>query len=225
VDQRVLIPRPETELLVEQALKIIHNHPIKTIADIGTGSGAIAISIAKTIDFSSHSGNSMPFPSQGKLASQDRAVPDRPLVPIIFASDISTDALAVASLNARKHCVAEYITFLQGDLLEPLPTSIELLIANLPYVTSLEVNQMPSAKYEPVLALDGGKSGLDQIFRIAEQIKGRVNSGGCILLEIGMGQSQAVVEHMNKLYPSAKIETLPDLAGIDRVVIISEFHA
>ena len=109
----------------------------------------------------------------------------------------------------------------QGDLLNPLPESVDILIANLPYVTKADIAQMPSAKYEPVLALDGGESGLDKIFQLCRQLQGKVRSGGCVLLEIGQGQDKAVTNFLRDLFPSASIETKRDLAGIERIVKMS----
>jgi release factor glutamine methyltransferase len=191
VDSRVLIPRPETELLVEQALSFIKNNNISTIADIGTGSGAIAVSLAVNI--------------QGVK---------------IYAVDVSKEALQVASINSEKHQVNDRITFLQGDLLDPIPEPVGILIANLPYVKISDVEIMPSARFEPTLALDGGEDGLKQIYRICSQFKGKINSGGCILIEMGMGQGPAIKKYLRTLYKNIEIETIPDLAGIDRVIKI-----
>jgi release factor glutamine methyltransferase len=130
VDNRVLIPRPESEHLVEAALEYSRSHQISNLADIGTGSGAIAVSMAKNLP-------------QIKL----------------YATDISTGALEVARINCLKHAVSERIILLQGDLLKPLPKPVDIIIANLPYVKKADLSQMPSARYEPVSALDG--TGLD----------------------------------------------------------------
>jgi release factor glutamine methyltransferase len=191
VDKRVLIPRPETELLVEEAIQFCREHPVNSIADIGTGSGAIAISFA---------------------------VLQRDPLQEIYATDISISALEVAALNCKKHGVSDRIKLLQGDLLTPLPCLVDLLIANLPYVKKADFDQMPSAKYEPGLALNGGEDGLEQIYRLFRQLKGKINPGGCVLLEIGLGQSKTVKESLHSLFPDALIETKPDLAGIERVV-------
>lgn len=189
VDSRVLIPRPESELLVEQALETIKGKPQSSIAEIGTGSGAVAISIA--------------VHARGAR---------------IYASDISASALEVARLNCQRHKVDGRILLLQGDLLDPLPEPVDILIANLPYVQRSEVRAVPSAKYEPVLALDGGKSGLEKIFRLCSQVDEKINSGGCLLLEVGMGQSPAVTDRLKKLFPEAEVQVVPDLSGIGRVV-------
>lgn len=212
VDRRVLIPRPETELLVEEALKFTKNHPLQSIADIGTGSGVIAVSLAVSL-YQTEKSSRWPRENKGRANTGGSLAGIR-----IFASDISPDALEVARFNARKHSVEQHITFVQGDLLDSLPPSVDLIIANLPYVSAAEVKQMPSALFEPHLALDGGESGLDQIYRLAGQLKGRVNPGGCVLLEVGMGQPAAVKEYLKQIIPAAVMEVLPDLAGIERVV-------
>ena len=195
VDSRVLIPRPETELLVEEAIshagKRLKNNSSGriTFADIGTGSGAVAVSVAVNLP-----------PAK------------------IYATDISPSALEVASINCRKHNVTERVTLLEGDLLNPLPEPVDVLIANLPYVTRVELAQMPSARYEPALALDGGESGLDQIFRFCREIEGKMCPGGCVLLEIGLGQDKAVTSLLHDLFPFSEILSLVDLAGINRAI-------
>ncbi|MBP1706892.1 MAG: N5-glutamine S-adenosyl-L-methionine-dependent methyltransferase [Chloroflexi bacterium] len=191
VDSRVLIPRPESELLVEEALHFALDHPVGTIADIGTGSGAIAISLATYLP-------------EAK----------------IYATDISPAALEVADINCRKHHVAGRVVLLQGDLLEPLPEAVDILIANLPYVRRVDLAQMPSGRYEPALALDGGESGLERLAQLCRQIEGKVRPGGGAWLEIGQGQGGAVSDCLRKAFPAAIPEILPDLAGIERVVKI-----
>jgi release factor glutamine methyltransferase len=196
VDQRVLIPRPETELLVEEAIRCSRNIFKKisasnkiTIADIGTGSGAVAVSLAVNLPQFQ-----------------------------IYATDISASALEVAAINVRKHNVAGQVTLLQGDLLEPLPGPVEILVANLPYVTTNDLARMPSAKFEPALALDGGQNGLDQVFRLCRQLKGKLRPHGCVFLEIGLGQDRAVIKLLQDLFPSSEIQPLKDLAGINRAI-------
>jgi release factor glutamine methyltransferase len=189
VDPRVLIPRPETELLVEEALKFSKTNTVTTIADIGTGSGIIAISLAIHL----------------------------PEVKI-YATDISNSALEVARTNCIKHGVAQHVSLIEGDLLAALPEPVDVLIANLPYVRKEDLIKMPSAKFEPNLALDGGINGLDQIFRLGEQLKYKIKPGGCVLLEIGQGQGQITADLLQRLHKSATISILPDLAGIERVI-------
>lgn len=189
VDRNVLIPRPETELLIEKALKISKRYRITTIADIGTGCGAIAISLAVNL----------------------------PGV-TIYAIDVSSEALDLAGDNCRRHGVSERITLLQGDMLEPLPQPVEMIVANLPYVRESELYQDNPLRFEPRLALDGGVKGLDGIQGICLQAGDKLCKRGWLLLEIGQGQAEDVTELLQISLPSATIELESDLAGIERVV-------
>jgi release factor glutamine methyltransferase len=191
VDSRVLIPRPETELLVEETIRLFKDRTEAVLADIGTGSGAIAVSVAVN------------------LAAAK-----------ILATDVSPQALEAAGANARRHRVEERIDFLQGDLLEPLKSPADAIIANLPYVRTSDWQAMPSAAFEPRIALDGGQDGLDYIKRLIDHLPGKVKQGGYVLLEIGLGQAEAVILYVKKAFPETRIEVLKDLAGIDRVVEI-----
>ena len=214
VDSSVLIPRPDTELLVEKALELAQSGSVSTIADIGTGCGAIAISLALKLP---------------------RAK--------IYATDISAAALKVASANCQKHGVSGRICLLEGDLLEPLPEPVDLIVANLPYVSEADLAKVNTLGFEPTLALDGGPDGLDKIRRLCTQLThstpfgfaqgqvsslgfardksgqaGKLRSSGSLLLEIGQGQREAVTAFLHNLFPSARIEAFTDLAGIGRVV-------
>jgi release factor glutamine methyltransferase len=189
VDSRVLIPRPESELLVELALDRVKENSVSNIADVGTGSGAIAISLAVHL----------------------------PQVEF-YAVDLSPAALNVAWINIQIHRVSRQITLLEGNLLNPLTFPADIIVANLPYVRKSDLAGMPSARYEPALALDGGESGLDQIYSLCRQIEGKMQPDGCLLMEIGMGQGPAVADYLHRLYPSACIQEIPDLAGIGRVI-------
>jgi len=186
VDGRVLIPRPESELLVEKALEIAKNFEYPVIADIGTGSCAIAISIALK----------MP---EAK----------------IYAIDISKEALEVALRNCWKHSVADRVTLIEGNLLEPLPEAADIIIANLPYVKQGDI---PRKTCEPVIALDGGKNGILHIERLLSKVAYKLRPGGSLLIEIGLGQAEGITEKINLLYPDSKVEILKDLAGIERVI-------
>ena len=189
IDGNVLIPRPESELLVETALGLTPEHPTHTIADVGTGSGAVAISLA---------------------LNWPRAK--------IYAIDISSSALRVAQTNCQKHGVSGRICLLQGDLLEPLPEPVNLIVANLPYVRKEALSQVNTRHFEPPLALDGGPDGLETIRRLGAQLEGNLRSGGSLLLEIGLDQGEAVTAFFHRLFPSAEIKLIPDGNGIDRVV-------
>ena len=192
VDSSVLIPRPESELLVEKALKLAQNRPTPTIAEVGTGCGAIAISLALNLP-------------QAK----------------IYATDISASALKVALFNCQKHGVANRICFLQGDMLDPLPEPVDLIVTNLPYVKEPELLPVHSANFEPLLALNGGSDGLEKIRQLCRQANNKLCPDGYLLLEIGQGQRKAVTTFLRSLFPSAKIEVTPDLGGIDRVVSLT----
>jgi len=192
VDPSVLIPRPESELLVEKALKLAQNRTMSTIAEIGTGCGAIAISLALNLP-------------QTK----------------IYATDISASALKVALFNCQKHGVVNRICLLQGDMLDPLPEPVDLIIANLPYVKESELPPVYSANFEPLLALNGGSDGLEKIRQLCRQANNKLCPDGYLLLEFGQGQSKAVITFLCSLFPQAKIEVTPDLGGIDRVVSLT----
>ena len=186
VNNDVLIPRPETEHLVDKTISMAQKHQKPLIADVGTGCGIIAVSLALSLP---------------------RAK--------IYATDISAPALKVARLNCHKHKVSDRIKLIKGDMLEPLPESVDFIVANLPYVKQPELD---ASSFEPVVALDGGIDGMEKIKRLCHQVSGKLLPGGCLLLEIGQGQREAVTTLLNNLFPTADIEVTPDLSGIDRVV-------
>ncbi|MBE7551292.1 MAG: peptide chain release factor N(5)-glutamine methyltransferase [Anaerolineales bacterium] len=200
VNPHVLIPRPDTELLVETAIKwsIINNqlsivNRKFTIVDVGTGSGCIAVALAKhTPDLS------------------------------IIAVDTSPEALRLARLNAEQHAVADRITFLSGDLLELLLEPVDLIVSNPPYVSQPELAAaMPEvSKYEPRLALDGGPDGLEVIRRLLSQAREKLARGGSLLVEIGSGQGQVVFQLAHSYFPKADIQIKQDLAGLDRLLVV-----
>ncbi len=199
VDSDTLIPRPETELLVEKAVelarRISHQEEQITIADIGTGCGAIAISLALALP-------------------QAR----------IYGTDISRSALKVAEVNCRRHGVNGRVELLQGNLLEPLPRAVDLIVANLPYVKDCEFGDLSPEirEHEPTIALAGGRDGLDKIREMLEQVRRKWNphageGPAYLLLEIGQGQGEMVISLVNDHFPQASIELIPDPNGIDRV--------
>jgi release factor glutamine methyltransferase len=198
VDKRVLIPRPETELLVEAALENIRSRlnagQIPIVADIGTGSGAIPITLA---------------------------VKERRL-PYLYATDISADALEVARLNCKQHGVERRIRLLQGDLVEPLPEPVDILTANLPYVGTDEMKALAHdvVDYEPHLALFSGPSGLDLLQRFLRTVwqSEVLRKGGCMLLEVGYAQKEALTHLLSELWPSAVVVWKKDYAGWDRLL-------
>jgi release factor glutamine methyltransferase len=192
VDKHVLIPRPETELLVEQTILHAKQYKNPVIVDVGTGCGAIAVSLAKN------------------LADAE-----------IYAVDISKAALKVAARNCLAHGVEDRVKLLHGDLLESLPTQVDIIVANLPYVLTSDVPRVNTFGFEPSLALDGGADGMDVVKRLCLQAKDRLRPAGCLLLEIGMGQSKKTSDILQELYPTANIEILPDLSGIARVVCLT----
>ena len=192
VDKNVLIPRPETELLVEQAIAHAGKYLNPLIVDVGTGCGNIAISLATHL----------------------------PQVKI-YAIDISEAALKVARRNCLKHQVGDRVKLLVGNLLEPTPTPVDLIIANLPYVLTADVPQVNTSGFEPHLALDGGSDGMAMIKRLCLQAKDKLQPDGCLLLEIGMGQSKIAADFLQNLYPSANIDIMSDFNGIERVVCVT----
>ncbi|MCK6629392.1 MAG: peptide chain release factor N(5)-glutamine methyltransferase [Anaerolineae bacterium] len=205
VNPHVLIPRPETELLVETALEIydlrftIYDFNTTsdssqfTIADIGTGSGCIAVSLAKHL------------PSVS-----------------IFALETSPAALSLARRNAEKHEVADSITFLSGDLLARLTEPVDLIVSNPPYVSRSELAAaMPEvSRYEPHLALDGGEDGLDVIRLLLPQAREKLKPGGSLLVEIGSTQGPAVRQLAQFHFPGTAVEVRKDLAGLDRLLVV-----
>lgn len=207
VDKRVLIPRPETEMLVEEVVKAadrlqttddrnkgaVSCKPL-TVVDIGTGSGCIAITLAKNL----HQAE-------------------------IIATDISKDALKIAKQNAKKHKVLKQIKFYHGNLLTPIKNKKnDVIIANLPYLTNKEFssNTITSIKFEPKAALDGGKNGLDIYRKFFQQIK-EYNIKNCaIFIEIGYRQTNQLKKYLLKTFSQAKIQIKKDLGGLGRVMII-----
>lgn len=191
----VLIPRPETEQLVELAVSWVKTRAsakgLKAV-DVGTGSGCIAIALA-------------------------RFLPEL----TITAVDVSSKALAIAQQNAAR-LAPDRIHFLQGDLLQPLDNLVDLIVANLPYVTSGEWQALADGVklHEPALALDGGEDGLDLIRLLLQQATARLRPNGAIFLEIGWQQGNAVKKLASSYFPEADIAIVPDLAGHDRIVKI-----
>jgi len=201
VEKGVLIPRPETEILVEEAIKRLKNYKYSNnlkIADLGTGTGIIAICIAKFIEDI-----------------------------IIYATDISKKSLQLALKNAQKHDCKDKIIFLQGDLFEPFlgrieKNSLDGIISNPPYIDSYNFKLLPPEikDNEPKIALSGGIDGLDYYRKIIKKSSHYLTKGGFIALEVGINQSKIVEELIIKENSfNQNIEVINDYLGIERVVV------
>jgi release factor glutamine methyltransferase len=186
----VLIPRPETELLVETALDWMETHAVTRAIDAGTGSGCIAVTLAAETPW---------------LSS--------------IATDISTDALRVARSNAQRQGVGDRLSCVQADLLAPLSGPFDLIVSNPPYVARDEWNALPaSVRQEPRLALLAGPQGLDIVRRLLTQARIRLRAGGLLLVEVGETQGDAVRALARDTFPSGEVCILKDLAGKERLL-------
>jgi release factor glutamine methyltransferase len=209
VNRHVLIPRPETELLVETAIRLVNENrgttdvepsaafdkAKLTIADVGTGSGCIAVALARHLTGVA-----------------------------VVAIDCSLEALELARQNAAGHEVTARISFLSGHLLQPLTQAVDLIVSNPPYLGQTELADPALApevsRFEPRLALDGGPDGLDIIRQLLAQAQEKIKPGGSILVEIGAAQGQAVTRLARTHFPRAMIRIEKDLAGLDRLLLI-----
>jgi release factor glutamine methyltransferase len=209
VNRHVLIPRPETELLVETAIRLVNENRGTmdaaspggagqagiTIADVGTGSGCIAIALARCLTGVA-----------------------------VVAIDCSREALDLARQNAVRHDATDRISFLSGHLLQPLPRPVDLIVSNPPYVSRTELANPAFApevgRFEPRLALDGGQDGLDVIRQLLAQAQEKIKPGGSILIEIGFAQGQAVTRLARTHFPQASVQIEKDLAGLDRLLLL-----
>jgi release factor glutamine methyltransferase len=218
VNCKVLIPRPETELIVESAISYLSKIPAHkfmrgiNIIDIGTGSGCIAITLAKYL-------------SAEKKFCKNKKIK-------ICAVDISKEAIKIAKLNAKKHRVKNKINFLKGNLLEPIQKLIldkkiseketAIIIANLPYLNENQYknSQKEIKKYEPKIALCGGKNGLECIKNLLEQL-GSIKFSNCVLwLEIDPSQANKIINLSKKYFRGCEIKIIKDLSGLDRILKI-----
>lgn len=190
-----LIPRAESELLVERALDFATDlsgqEPI--IADIGTGCGAIAICLSL-------------------LLPQAR----------VYATDISTQALQIARVNCLRHGVEQRVHLLEGDLVDPLPEQVHMIVANLPYIRDGELEGLSAEIrfFEPVEALLGGPDGLGKVRQLLAEAGGKLRPGGLILVEVGASQWRAAASLARGLFPLAGVELARDLGGRDRVLTV-----
>ncbi len=208
VDKRVLIPRADTEVLVNKAITLLEplsqrrdRKPL--VVDVGTGSGAIAITLARYL--------------------KQHHVPAGSVV--LCATDISEDALMVARYNAKRHAVSAWITFCQGSYLEALPKEwgeIDLLVANPPYIpeTEREHLQPEVVRWEPSGALFAGADGLSAYKDLLVQAQSRMTNEGTIVLEVGHGQADLVRHLIQNHWPHALITYEMDAQGIARVVVM-----
>jgi len=192
IDRRALIPRPETELLVEallQELATCHGSANRLV-DIGTGSGVLAITLAL----------------------------ERPGLEV-FAVDLSDDALALARENAERLGVSDRIIFRRSDLLDQMEGPFHWIVANLPYIPTAELGTLQrEVKFDPALALDGGKDGLTIVKRLIESVPGKIASNGVIALELGHGQAQRVWGFLaDQNYRDMSIRK--DYQGVERLLI------
>jgi len=192
VNPDVLIPRPETELIVDNAIQWLKENPTSRMAaDIGTGSGCIAISLAVNI-------------------------PNL----IIKASDISNTALSVARCNVKEHNVAARISLSQANLFNPKFKGFDIITANLPYIPTETLHGLIVYGREPTIALDGGISGFDLINRFLEEAPAYLAPGGVLFIEIEDQQGKIALETSQNHFPDAVISLQPDLSGFDRMLRI-----
>jgi release factor glutamine methyltransferase len=207
IDERALIPRPETELLVELGEREVMDRLIAAprpagtqplrVADIGTGCGTVAVALLAGLR---------------KRKSHHEVE--------VIATDISPDALHLAMENAVGHGVADRVRFVEADLLPPVVSfPFEVVLANLPYVASEAVDGLPiAASFEPRIALDGGPDGLDLVRRLLTRLPEALADGGVALLEIGSDQAETAVAAVAEVLPGWSTTVHDDLAGQPRVL-------
>ncbi len=192
----VLIPRPETELLIERAIALAGGYPRGArlaLADVGTGCGAIAVALALNLP-NAH----------------------------VYATDTSAAVIAVAAENVRRYGLGSRVTLLQGDLLEPVPELLDLVVANLPYVRSDELPYLQrEVRHEPREALDGGPDGLRVIGRFLQRAPAWVKPRGAVLVEMDHRQAATLISMAREYFPGARVTVYKDLAGLDRVCEVS----
>ena len=193
IDRHVLVPRQETELLVDRALEWASTRPTGErlrIADIGTGCGAIAIATA-------------------------RRLPDA----TVFATDVSAEALRVADANRRRHGLLDRVRLRQGDLLAALDGQVDLIVSNPPYIRTDDIPRLAAeVRHEPLQALDGGPDGLRVTSRLIRRAPAYLGGDGCLLVEIAPEQLDRVTEMARRAMPKARVSFARDLLGLPRVV-------
>jgi release factor glutamine methyltransferase len=187
-----LIPRPETELLVDAVLSAAPKGPC-TVADVGTGCGAIAAALAMRLPQAT-----------------------------VYAIDASERALALAARNVERLGLTSRVRLLQGDLLDPLTEPVDLIVANLPYVKTSEWETLPPEirEHEPREALDGGPDGTRELERLLRQAPSHLRPGGRLLAEIGWDEGERLLAVARECLPEARIAVKKDLGGLERLLIV-----
>jgi len=194
INPHVLIPRPETELLVELALSFLQPRKPARFLDVGTGSGIIAITLLLE-----HAGSTA------------------------VASDHSLDALKVAQKNRDRYSLGNRLDLVQASLAEGLGSMFDLVCANLPYIPSAKLADLPVARREPREALDGGEDGLDLIRQLLDDLPRIVSRDGSAILEIEEGQGGKALTYAKRSLPGCVCRIQQDLAGKDRLLIVTGF--
>jgi len=192
VTPAVLIPRHETELIVEAALALVPSITPATIADVCTGCGCVAVAIAR----------------------------ERPAARLI-ATDVSEEALAVAHRNAVRHSVRDRVEIRHGDLLDPIDTICDVIVANPPYVVAgaRPALQPEVRDHEPGVALFGGEDGLRLVERLVRDAPARIGSGGWLIFEFGFGQDEEIEQMISSSPDLTLIDLKRDLQGIARTAV------
>lgn len=191
VDKNVMVPRPETEVLVEQVVK--HWDPgFQTILDIGTGSGCVAIALAMNLPGCT-----------------------------VDAIDVSEKALETAGRNVALHSLEDRVNLIRGDMFPDNGKAYDAIVSNPPYIPTGEIaSLMPEVSaYEPRLALDGGGDGLQYYRKIAEAVPSRLLMPGLLALEVGEGQADAVGGMLAEIFGRSAVSKIRDLGGVERVVM------
>ena len=195
VNAHVLVPRQETELLVDKVLEFcsdkLDRGPLHVV-DVGTGSGAVAIAIASNLPQS-----------------------------VIYATDVRREALAVADVNRRRHGVLDRVHLCQGDLLEFFNRPVDVIVSNPPYIRTQDIARLaPEVRREPSWALDGGADGLEVTRRLLQQAPEYIRPGGLLLFEIAPEGLEPVSQLARQVMPSARVSSAKDLLGLPRVVMV-----
>ena len=187
-----LVPRPETELLVDEALRVAPDGPC-AIADVGTGCGAIAVALATRLPQA-----------------------------VIYAIDDSERALALAARNVERLGLTSRVRPVHGDLLDPLPEAVDLIVTNLPYVKTRDWEALPPEirEHEPRAALDSGPNGTEALERLLRVAPSYLRPKGRLLAEIAWDEGELLVEVARECFPRARVTIEKDLAGLDRILMI-----